>query len=104
MVSYVGIRTAGGNVVRRVERRGNATIRMGEMVGATAFDWGEGGDPDGAATLALAILADHLRDDLEADRFGLAYRDAVIMVLPRLTWTLEAGEVDQVVRRLRDGR
>jgi len=103
IVKYVGIRHEGVCMVRRTELRKGVVIRMNEMTSVPAFDWGDAGDHDGAGQLALAILSDHLRDDLKAIRFRSAYRDAVIARLPQATWELPAEEVERVVKELRVG-
>jgi Family of unknown function (DUF6166) len=64
------------------------------------FEWGYGGS--GPAQLALAILADHLDDDLEALNFYQRFKWAVIAQLPRHHWTLNSREIDAVLKDLRE--
>ncbi len=65
----------------------------------TGFEWGYCGS--GPAQLALAILADHCKDDERALNFHQRFKWAVIAELPR-HWTLTSDEVEQMLRILRD--
>jgi Family of unknown function (DUF6166) len=66
----------------------------------TGFEWGYGGS--GPAQLALAILADHLCDDVEAFNFHHRFKWAVIAELPKRSWTLTSQEIDQMLPKLLD--
>ncbi len=66
----------------------------------TGFEWGYGGS--GPAQLALAILADHCRNDKQAFNFHHRFKWAVIAELPRRHWTLSGQEIDQVLQTLRE--
>ena len=66
----------------------------------TGFEWGYGGS--GPAQLALAILADHCRDDEQALNWYQRFKWAVIAELPHRGWTLTGEEIDAVLRSLRE--
>ena len=66
----------------------------------TGFEWGYCGS--GPAQLALAILADHCKDDERALNFHQRYKWAVIAELPGRHWTLTSVEIEQTLRNLRD--
>lgn len=112
MVSYVGIRTNAECVVRRVERRGDVTIRTRDMslladsdglLYTIRFDWGTDGDTEGRRLLALAILSDHTGDDALVDRLHQEFNTRVVARLPIATWELTGEAVERVVRELRGG-
>ena len=65
----------------------------------TGFEWGYGGS--GPAQLALAILADHLRDDEQALNFYQRFKWAVIAELPGRGWTLTSDDIDQAIAGIR---
>jgi hypothetical protein len=60
---------------------------------STAFDWGYEGH-GGPSQLALAILADHLADDVGARRLYQHFLRSVISGLPGAGWTLTAAQID----------
>jgi len=64
------------------------------------FEWGYCGH--GPAQLALAILADHLGNDEEALNLYQRFKWAVIAELPKHSWALNSGEIDQVIERFRE--
>jgi len=66
----------------------------------TGFEWGYAGS--GPAQLALAILADHCRDDERALNFYHRYKWTVIAELPYREWILTSREIEQMLRNLRD--
>jgi len=66
----------------------------------TGFEWGYCGS--GPAQLALAILADHCKDDERALNFHHRFKWAVIAELPGRGWTLTSDEIEQTLRNLRD--
>ena len=66
----------------------------------TGFEWGYGGS--GPAQLALAILADHCKDDERALNFHQRFKWAVIAELPGRHWKLNSAEIEQTLRLLRD--
>src|SRR6185503_4138101 len=59
----------------------------------TGFEWGYGGS--GPAQLALALLADHLRDDRRALECYQAFKHAVVSKLPEGGWTLSSADIEQ---------
>lgn len=59
----------------------------------TGFQWGYGGS--GPAQLALALLADYLKDDERAQQLYQDFKWRVIAALPQSTgWTLAPEEID----------
>jgi hypothetical protein len=66
----------------------------------TGFEWGYGGS--GPAQLALAILADHCKDDERALNFRHRFKWAVIAELPHRSWTLTSRQIDDVLNSLLD--
>lgn len=62
------------------------------------FDWGYCGS--GPAQLALAILADHLNNDIQAINLYERFKWAVIAGLPKVGWTLTGRDIDQAIRRI----
>lgn len=66
----------------------------------TGFEWGYCGS--GPAQLALAILADHLADDLQALNLYQRFKWAVVTELPRQQWTLTSDEVDTALHEIRE--
>ncbi len=65
----------------------------------TGFEWGYGGS--GPAQLALAILADHCRNDEQALNFHQRFKWAVIAELPYGSWTLTSRHIALVLQKLR---
>ena len=99
-VIYRGYRNA--NKGAQVERSDGKKLRAREDLvdhSQTGFDWGYGGS--GPAQLAVAMLADTLRDRMpnkpEADRMTMKlYQDFkryIISGLPYNTWQLEQNAV-----------
>ena len=66
----------------------------------TGFEWGYGGS--GPAQLALALLADHLRDDDAAVSLHQEFKFAVVARLPRQDWTLTSAQIEAAVAALRN--
>lgn len=66
----------------------------------TGFEWGYGGS--GPAQLALAILADHCRNDEQALNFYQRLKWAVIAELPHRSWTLTSQHIDLVLQKLQE--
>ena len=66
----------------------------------TGFEWGYGGS--GPAQLALAILADHLRDDEQAFNFHHRFKWAVVAEFPHRSWALTSPQIDEVLNSLLD--
>jgi hypothetical protein len=65
----------------------------------TGFAWGYGGS--GPSQLALAILADYLRDDHTALTLYMDFKWAVITRLPeRKVWTLTGVQIDKALHQL----
>lgn len=61
----------------------------------TGFEWGYCGS--GPAQLALAILADHLKDDGRAFNLHQRFKWSVIAELPYKRWTLTGEQIDQAL-------
>ena len=67
----------------------------------TGFQWGYGGS--GPAQLALALLADHLNDDAQAQRFYQLFKWKVISQLEMdKGWTLSSEEIHTALARIRE--
>lgn len=64
----------------------------------SGLEWGYAGS--GPAQLALAILADHLKDDAKALELHQSFKFAVITKLPRPGWTLTSDQVTEAVGSL----
>jgi hypothetical protein len=64
----------------------------------TGFEWGYGGS--GPAQLALALLADHLRNDQDAVSLHQAFKFAVIIKLATRGWTLTTADIDGALQLL----
>ncbi len=112
MKTYCGVRDEQDQAVVHVyERHG---VEPGEGVSVvplpprldlrehspTGFEWGYGGS--GPAQLALALLADHLRDDTRALQLYQAFKRTVIAALPYHGWSLTSQEIDQALARLEE--
>ena len=67
----------------------------------TGFEWGYPGS--GPAQLALAILADHLRNDDETIRLYQEFKRAVVANLDYEGWTLTSDQIERAVQALRNG-
>jgi hypothetical protein len=98
MKIYRGTRTNG--VARVVVIDGPKSYELDPRLGLRnhspdGFEWGSGGN--GAAQLALAILADHFRKDAGGDHRALAlyqqFKQLVVALLPREGFTLTEDEV-----------
>ena len=61
----------------------------------TGFEWGDVGN--GAAQLALALLADCLGDDDEAMAWEQDFKAAVVAGLPKAGWTLTEQEIRDTI-------
>ena len=64
----------------------------------SGMEWGYTGS--GPAQLALAMLADHLKDDQRALELYQRFKFAVVAKLPRRAWTLSSEQIDEVLRSL----
>lgn len=99
MSRYEGRRTRLGNIVTvdgdlldlRLDLRNHSP---------TGFEWGYGGS--GSAQLALAILAEHLEDDLKALDLYQRFKWTVVAELPHGGWTMTTQQIDQIVARIRE--
>ena len=98
MIRYEGCRTKAGPIVTvngdlldpRLDLRNHSP---------TGFEWGYGGS--GSAQLALAILADHLEDAVQALNLYQRFKWALIAELPHKGWTLTGQQIDQIIQRIR---
>ena len=64
----------------------------------TGFEWGYAGS--GPAQLALAIVADHLRNDDEAFNLYQEFKRGVVARLPYPGWTLTSAQVAETLETL----
>ena len=62
------------------------------------FEWGYGGS--GPAQLALALLADCLKDDRQALTLYQDFKAKIVSALPRDGWTLNDGEIKRSLKSL----
>jgi hypothetical protein len=65
----------------------------------SGFEWGYGGS--GPAQLALAILADHCKDDELALNFYQRFKWAVVAELRHRSWVLTSDDIAAVLQNLR---
>ena len=63
-----------------------------------SFDWGYAGS--GAAQLALAIIAEHLRDDKMAMVLHQRYKWSVIVRLPHSSWMMTDWNIATALKSL----
>lgn len=89
--------TTGERVVYRVREDGFCTPLNPRFDlrnhSPTGFQWGYGGS--GPAQLALALLADYLKDDARALQLYQDFKWSVIAVLPQNNaWTLAPEDID----------
>ncbi len=68
----------------------------------TGYEWGYSGS--GPAQLALALLADALGDDEEAQRHYQDFKFKVVGRLPHDRWELSQEDIRQTVAELAAGR
>jgi uncharacterized protein DUF6166 len=98
LLVYVVESGAGGTKIRPLSPR----IDLVKHTPTGGFECGFKGS--GPSQLALALLADHLGDD-EALELHLAFRDRVILELPRdRGWSLTKGYIDAHLKELRASR
>jgi hypothetical protein len=65
----------------------------------TGFEWGYGGS--GPAQLALAILADYLKDDARAVQLHQSFKWVCIARLPRNgPWSLTGREITEILEQV----
>lgn len=119
MKIYYGVPSNGGSGPQRAIVTDDATTRdlatRDDLVphSKDGFAWGKKMikpgpvDPDphfltrGDSQLALAILADHLRNDKEAIRLHLRFRDRALIKLARNTpWAIDGGQVQMIIDQI----
>jgi hypothetical protein len=97
MIQYEGRRTKAGPVVtvngEPLDARHDLHNHSPE-----GFEWGYPGS--GPAQLALAILADHLRDDEQAINLHQRFKWAVVAELPKHKWTLTSKQIEVALQSL----
>ncbi len=99
LLVYVVEREESGTKVRRLSPR----IDLVKHTPSGGFECGFKGS--GPSQLALALLADHLKDDREALELHLTFRDRVIVGLPRdRHWCLTEGDIEALLETLRVSR
>jgi hypothetical protein len=97
MKTYVGQRLGYAAVVTVDGRRLNPRRDLWNH-SPDGFEWGYGGS--GPAQLALAILADHCRNDEQALNLYQRFKWAVVAELPYRGWTLTTEEIETVLQKL----
>jgi hypothetical protein len=97
MIQYEGHRTKAGPVVtvngEPLDPRHDLHNHSPD-----GFEWGYPGS--GPAQLALAILADHLRDDEQAMNLHQRFKWAVVAELPERKWTLTSKQIETALQSL----
>ncbi|MDD5164915.1 MAG: DUF6166 domain-containing protein [Candidatus Pacebacteria bacterium] len=99
MKQYSGRREGYAVIVTVDGRRLNPRLDLWNH-SPTGFEWGYGGS--GPAQLALAILADHCRNDEQAVSFHQRFKWAVIAALPHRSWEITTGEIERVLQELQE--
>ena len=99
MIRYAGCRTKAGPVVTV---NGEPLDPRNDLHSHSphGFEWGYPGS--GPAQLALAILADHLRDDEQAINLHQRFKWAVVAHLPERKWTLTSRDVELALHRIQE--
>ncbi len=64
----------------------------------TGFEWGYGGS--GPAQLALALLADHLRDDDRAVSLHQDFKRLIVSNLQYDGWKLTSNQIDKALEEI----
>ena len=90
MKTYIGQRYGGNTEVTVNGLPLNPRLDLWDH-SPTGFEWGYGGS--GPAQLALAMLADVLRNDAEALKLHQHFKASVVAALPREGWTLTEDQV-----------
>jgi hypothetical protein len=96
MKTYVGGRSLAGAEVSVDGTALNPRFDL-KRLSPTGFEWTYEGD--GPAQLALALLADHLRDDARALQLYAAFMRAVVAELDN-SWELTSAEIDAALANL----
>ncbi|MEI8288159.1 MAG: DUF6166 domain-containing protein [Verrucomicrobiota bacterium] len=96
---YAGRREGYAAIVTVNGRRLNPRLDLWNH-SPTGFEWGYGGS--GPAQLALAILADHCRNDEQSLNFYQRFKWAVIAELPHRSWILTSQRIDHALQKLRE--
>lgn len=97
MKTYVGQRLGYAAVVTVDGRRLNPRRDLWNH-SPDGYEWGYGGS--GPAQLALAILADHCRNDGQALNLYQRFKWAVVAELPYRGWTLTTEGIEAVLQKL----
>lgn len=100
-ITYEGQREEGGCRVVKHGRKGDEPLPLRLDLAnhsPTGFEWGYAGS--GPAQLALAILADALRNGSRARRLHQRFKFAIVSGLPRERWKIERSQVLAIVRTL----
>jgi hypothetical protein len=92
VVTYKGVRE-GASCSVSIEGR-PLDPRVDLLLHAPGFDWGN--DGEGAAQLALAMLADHTGEEV-ALRLHQYFKKAVIARLPPMRWTLSRDDINHAL-------
>lgn len=97
MSRYEGFRTKAGAIVTVDGELLDLRLDLHNH-SPTGFEWGYPGS--GPAQLALAILADHLRDDEQAMNLHQRFKWAVVAELPKQKWTLTSKQIETALQSL----
>lgn len=97
MSRYEGSRTKAGAVVTVDGELLDLRLDL-HSHSPTGFDWGYCGS--GPAQLALAILADHLEDEIQALNLYQRFKWSVIAELPKKRWTLTSEQIQNALQSM----
>jgi hypothetical protein len=100
MKIYQGRREGAATIVTVDGRRLNPRLDLHNH-SPTGFEWGYSGS--GPAQLALAILADHLRDDDRTLWLYQEFKRAVVARFPYQGWSLDGTQIEETLRKLAAG-
>jgi hypothetical protein len=100
MKAYAGRREGHAVIVHVNDRPLNPRLDLFNH-SPTGYEWGYGGS--GPAQLALALLADHLRDDERALALYQRFKRAVVSHFPFAGWTLTGRQIEHALAALPKG-
>ena len=97
MKTYVGVREGNTTTVTVNGEPLDPRLDLANK-SPSGFEWGYLGS--GPAQLALAILADHLADDHQAQRLYQRFKEQVIAPIQEDAWSIDSSEIDCVLTEL----
>jgi len=97
MKTYVGVREGNQTTVTVNGEPLDPRLDLANK-SPSGFEWGYLGS--GPAQLALAILADHLRDDHEAQRLYQRFKEKAIAPIDDDAWSMDSSEIDRALMEI----